>query len=48
MGQWLRKQTLILAQNNHTSASFWLSVRLVDLRLWIAANNEIIEERERK
>jgi len=40
----LREQCLIMAQNNHTSAGFWLSRPLGELRRWIEANNSVIEK----
>ena len=43
-GRWLRKQCLILARNNCTPVSDWLSMPLSELRLWIGANNEIEAE----
>lgn len=41
---WLRKQFLTLAQNNHTSVSFWMEVPLRELKHWIRANNLVVEE----
>jgi len=43
-GKWLRKNALILAKNNYTPASFWLSIPLSQLHDWITTNNAIIEE----
>ncbi|MCX4266756.1 MAG: hypothetical protein OSJ64_08180 [Firmicutes bacterium] len=43
----LREQCLIMAQNNHTSAGFWLGCSLSELRRWIDANNRIIERVEK-
>ena len=43
-GLWLHKQVLILAKNNNTPLSEWLSMTLRELRFWIKANNAVIEE----
>lgn len=43
-GLWLRKQYMILAKNNHTDISFWQSQPLISLRLWVKANNAVIED----
>ena len=43
-GEWLRRQSMILSQNNHTPIDFWLSLDLMELPLWIHTGNEIVEE----
>ena len=43
-GDWLRKQCLILARNNHTGVDFWLSRPLAELGRWIESNNALAEE----
>ena len=47
-GLWLRRQCLLLAQNNNTPATDWMALPLRALPHWIRANNEIIEERRRE
>ena len=44
----MRKQCLIMARNNHTSAFSWLSLPLFEFRLWIAANNALVAEEEKE
>lgn len=39
---------MILAQNNSTSASYWLSLPLSELGSWIADNNSIIAAKSKK
>lgn len=43
-GEWLRRQSMILSQNNHTPIDFWLSLTLMELPLWIHTGNDIVEE----
>lgn len=45
-GAWLRKQCLIMAQNNHTPVSYWLSVPLLSLAKWIKASNGLVREQQ--
>lgn len=45
-GLWLRKQFLILAQNNNTDVAYWASQSLIALRPWIKANNAVVEDRK--
>jgi hypothetical protein len=37
-----------MAQNNNTPVSYWLSLPLSDLMLWIGDNNHIIEQRRKR
>lgn len=41
----LRRECLVLAQNNHTDVFRWLDCPLWELGKWIEANNAVIEER---
>ena len=43
-GQELRRQCLILSQNNHTPVSFWMELPFLELREWRRANNAVVEE----
>lgn len=43
-GMWLRKQCLIMAKNNDTPASYWVSLPLKSLAKWIKASNLLVAE----
>ncbi len=45
-GEQLRQTALILAQNNNTPASYWLTMRLSALHEWVRANNQLQREIE--
>ena len=45
-GAWLREQSLILAQNNHTGVPFWLDLPLWEWPGWIRANNNAVRRKE--
>lgn len=42
----LRRECLVLAQNNYTDALRWLQLPLWELGKWIEANNLVVKERE--
>lgn len=39
---------MILSINCHTPVSYWLSLPIRDLHLWISTNNDINAEREKE
>lgn len=43
-GRWLRRQALVLSQNNHTPVWYWLSCTLPDLSKWIQESNRLVAE----
>lgn len=45
-GAWLREQSLVLAQNNHTGVPFWLDLPLCAWAGWIRANNNVVRRGE--
>ena len=47
-GVWLRKQCLIMAQNNNTPVSYWAALPLSSLTKWIKASNLLVEEQRAK
>ena len=47
-GGWVRKQCLTMAQNGGGPALDWCALPLLEITEWIAANNEIIEERRQR
>ena len=47
-GAWLRKQCLIMAQNNNTPVSYWAALPLSSLTKWIKASNLLVEEQRAK
>lgn len=46
-GMWLRRQALLMAQENCTPAPYWLAMPLYQLQQWIEANNAIVADREK-
>ena len=43
-GRWLRKQCLIMARNNNTPITYFLSCTFRELSAWVQTNNEIVRE----